>query len=379
MDEAPGNKKTNINDILKIDDGIFHHLIKNSFDLLVLLDTKGNQIYVSDSCEKILGYKPEELTNIPVIEGFLHPDDQQKAIEGLQDIIYNNNNGGTQYRHKHKNGGWVYLEAFGTNQLDNPQIKSIVLNVRDISERKKAEEALRKSEASLKELNATKDRFFSIIGHDLRSPFSSIVGFTDLLIAQIREKDYGGIEDYARIIQKSSQQAMDLLSNLLEWSRAQSGRIDFVPEYLELGKMIRQTIDLFKNTATRKSIKVLNKSKNFLPIWADKHMVESVLRNLISNSLKFSPPESVITISARGLENKALVSVADKGVGMKKEDLGKLFKIEQPHSTRGTKNETGTGLGLLLCKDFVKMHKGQIWAESEEGKGSTFFFTLPLA
>jgi len=379
MEKAPGNKKINISDILKIDDGIFHHLIKNSFDLLVLLDSHGNQIYVSDSCEKILGYKSEELINIPVIEEFLHPEDQQKAIEGLQDIILNNNNGGTQYRHKYKNGGWVYLEAYGTNQLDNPEIKSVVLNVRDISERKKAEEALRRSEASLKDLNATKDRFFSIIGHDLRSPFSSIVGFTDLLIAQIQKKDYEGIDDYARIIQKSSQQAMDLLSNLLEWSRAQSGRIDFVPEYLELGKMIRQTIDLFKNTAFRKSIKILNKSQNFLPIWADKHMVESILRNLISNSLKFSPPEGEIVISARELGDKALVSIADNGIGMKKEDVEKLFRIEQPHSTRGTKNETGTGLGLLLCKDFVKMHNGKIWAESKENNGSTFFFTLPLA
>ncbi|WP_462317497.1 PAS domain-containing sensor histidine kinase [Marinilabilia sp.] len=379
MRESQANKRTNISDILKIDEGIFHHLIKNSFDLLVLLDANGEQLYVSDSCEKILGYKPEELTNISVIEAFLHPNDQQKAIEGLQNIILNNDNGGTQYRHKHKNGGWVYLEAYGTNQLDNPEIKAVVLNVRDISERKKAEEDLKKSEASLKELNATKDRFFSIIGHDLRSPFSSIVGFTDLLIAQIQEKDYDGIEDYARIIQKSSQQAMDLLSNLLEWSRAQSGRIDFVPEYIELGKMIHQIIDLFKNTALKKSIKINNKTQTFLPIWADKHMVESILRNLISNSLKFSPFQGEIIISARAQGNKALVSVAGKGVGMKKEDLGKLFRIELSHSTRGTNNETGTGLGLLLCKDFVKMHKGQIWAESEENKGSTFFFTLPLA
>jgi PAS domain S-box-containing protein len=379
MRESQANKRTNISDILKIDEGIFHHLIKNSFDLLVLLDANGEQLYVSDSCEKILGYKPEELTNISVIEAFLHPDDQQKAIEGLQNIILNNDNGGTQYRHKHKNGGWVYLEAYGTNQLDNPKIKAVVLNVRDISERKKAEEDLKKSEASLKELNATKDRFFSIIGHDLRSPFSSIVGFTDLLIAQIQEKDFDGIDDYARIIQKSSQQAMDLLSNLLEWSRAQSGRIDFVPEYIELGKMIHQIIDLFKNTALKKSIKINNKTQTFLPIWADKHMVESILRNLISNSLKFSPFQGEIIISARAQGNKALVSVADKGVGMKKEDLGKLFRIELSHSTRGTNNETGTGLGLLLCKDFVKMHKGQIWAESEENKGSTFFFTLPLA
>src|SRR6056297_1035949 len=175
----------------------FKQLIRNSFDMLVLLDQEGIQYYVSDSCEHILGYTPEELMNVSVIDLFIHPDDRAITREGLRDIIENNKNGGTQYRHRHKNGGWVYLEAFGTNQLDNPAVASVVLNVRDITERKKAEQALKESEARLSELNATKDRFFSIISHDLRSPFNSIVGFSDLLATQVRNKDYQGIERYA--------------------------------------------------------------------------------------------------------------------------------------------------------------------------------------
>lgn len=136
------------------DEEAFKQLIKNSFDMVVLLDSDGIQHYVSESCERILGYKPEELINISVIEKMVHPEDKEKTIAGLTDIIENSKNGGTQYRHRHKNGSWVYLEAFGTNQINNPLIKSVVLNVRDITERKKAEKDLIESKARLSEANA---------------------------------------------------------------------------------------------------------------------------------------------------------------------------------------------------------------------------------
>lgn len=357
----------------------FKQLIKNSFDMLVLLDSKGVQHYVSESCEKILGYKPEELIDIAVIDQMVHPEDQESTVKDFLDIIENKANGGAQYRHRHKNGSWVYLEAFGTNQLDNPAIKSVVLNVRDITERKHAEQIIKENEIRLRELNATKDRFFSIIAHDLKSPFNSIVGFSNLIVEQIHNQDSEEIERYATIIQESSERAMNLLMNLLEWSQAQTGKIEFNPQNIDLVTIINDIIELSKGSAQQKSITILKRLAHNIPIIADKDMISTILRNLISNGIKFTNSGGKIVISAEQNEKQMIVSVADNGVGMRNEDIDKLFRIDYSHSTMGTNNESGTGLGLLLCKELVEMQGGKIWIESEIGKGSVFRFSIPFS
>ncbi|GET25151.1 PAS domain-containing sensor histidine kinase [Prolixibacter sp. NT017] len=353
-------------------------LLENSFDMIVLLDSNGIQHYVSESCEKILGYRPDELIQIPVIEQLIHPEDQEKVSLAFQDIIKNSTNGGTQYRHKHKNGGWVYLEAVGSNQIDNPLIQSVILNVRDITERKNAEAALIESKARLSELNATKDRFFSIIAHDLKSPFNSIFGFSELLVEQLARKDYQGVEKFAAVINHSSKQAMDLLTNLLEWARAQTGKIEFNPEYIELVTLVNNVTELFNDSAQQKSITIFKDLPHNIPVFADRYMVGTILRNLISNGIKFTHPGGKIRIRTEQNENQLTVSVTDNGVGIEKEAIDKLFRIEYSYSTTGTARESGTGLGLLLCKEFIEVHGGKIWVESEPGNGSTFCFTLPI-
>ncbi len=355
----------------------FKQLIKNSFDTLVLLDSNGVQRFVSDSCEKILGYRPEELTNISVIDEMVHPDDKEKVISEFRNILNNVGVGGTQYRHRHKNGDWVYLEAFGSNQINNPYINAVVLNVRDITDRKIIEEKLKENEARLKELVATKDKFFTIIGHDLKSPFNSIMGFSDLLVEQIHKQDYQGLEKYATIIQNSSQVAMDLLINLLEWSRAQTGRVEFNPEYFELVSFINEVTKLFLGAAQQKSITISCDLPHNIPVFADKAMLSTILRNLISNGLKFTNPGGEILISTEQKNNELVVSVADNGIGIKKANIGKIFLIEESCSTAGTRNEKGTGLGLMLCKEFVEKHAGKLWVESVEGNGSVFKFSIP--
>ncbi len=367
-----------IEEFKKRDEEKFNQLIKNSFDMIVLLDSNGVQHYVSESCERILGFKPEELINISIIKKMVHPDDQEKTLAGLNDIIENSTNGGVQYRHRHKNGGWVYLEAFGTNQINNPQIKSVVLNVRDITERKKTERELIESRARLSDANSTKDRFFSIIGHDLKSPFNSIVGFSDILLEKINKKDYNGIEDYARIIHDSSHRVINLLTNLLEWSRTQTGRIEFNPECLELVIQINDVVELLNDSAQQKSIIISKKLPHKMTVVSDKAMVRTILRNLISNAIKFTHSGGEILISIGQNPKEVIISVADNGVGIKKENIENLFRIDYSYSTLGTNMETGTGLGLLLCKEFVDLHGGAIWAESDEGSGSVFNFSLPL-
>lgn len=355
----------------------FRQLIKNSFDTLVLLDCNGVQRYVSESCEKSHGYRPEELTNIDVIAEMIHPDDQEKVTAEFHNILNFSGIGGVQYRHKHKNGGWVYLEAFGSNQINNPHINAVVLNVRDITDRKIAEQKLKENETHLLELNATKDKFFSIIAHDLTGPFHSIIGFSDLLADQISNQDYEGLERYVSIIQNSAQMALDLLRNLLEWSRAQTGKVEFNPEYFELVKLIYDVKKLISGSAEQKSISILLELPHNQPVYADKAMISTVLRNLISNGIKFTHPGGIIVVTSEQENDQLIISVADNGVGIKQEVIDKLFKMEEIYSTAGTRNEKGTGLGLLLCKEFIEKHDGEIKVESVEGKGSIFRFSIP--
>lgn len=368
-------------ELLKINEERFRQLIENSFDMIVLLDINGFQTYVSDSCQKILGYRPDELINIPVIDQMIHPDDKEYLITEFRSAI-ERGYGGVQYRHRHKNGGWVYLEAYGTNQLNNPAIHALVLNVRDITERKLAEDALKEKEVTLRELNATKDKFFSIIAHDLKSPFHSIIGYSNLALKQIQEKNYAEIEKYASVIQKSAQQTMNLLLNLLDWSRAQTGMLEFNPETIEPEKLIDELMPIFKGAAQQKTISISRNIAKNDAIIADKAMVNTILRNLISNAIKFTHPGGKILISVSQNNRQTIFTVSDNGVGIPETAFTKLFRIDQNYSTRGTQDEKGTGLGLIICKTFVKKHGGKLWFENNTdqhpfNQGSSFYFSIP--
>ncbi len=249
----------------------------------------------------------------------------------------------------------------------------------DITERIQYEERLATQNTELHKLNAEKDRFFGIIAHDLKSPFNGILGFSNVLVEQMREKNYTGIDKYAHIIKQSSERAMDLLMNLMEWSQSQTGHMEFAPEKLEMVQLINEITLLFDNIAGQKSIVI----KRFLPpnafVVADKAMISTVLRNLISNAIKFTYPGGEIAILVEKNSQSVLrISVHDDGVGIPKNSIHKLFQIDKNYSTKGTNNEKGTGLGLVLCKEFVEKNGGKIWVESEEGKGSDFKFTLPV-
>lgn len=237
-------------------------------------------------------------------------------------------------------------------------------------------EEISKLNHKLNHLNNTKDKFFSIIAHDLRTPFNAIIGFSEILTDQIRKKNYENIEEYAVIIQNSSQRTMDLLQNLLDWARLQTNNFEFKAIDFLIHDLLRDTIDLLNDAASQKSIQIFNTIHKELTIHADKSMISTVLRNIISNAIKFSNPGGEIKISSEKIENEIVFSVTDNGIGISKDNLLRMFKIEENFTVKGTQNEKGTGLGLILCKEFVEKHGGRIWVESEEGVGSTFYFTL---
>ncbi len=261
---------------------------------------------------------------------------------------------------------------------EGENILGYLLLVQNITERKQAEKALKESETRLHELNATKDKFFSIIAHDLKSPFNSIEGFSAHLVQQVQEKDYEGIEEYAAIIQTSSKRAMNLLSNLMEWSLSQTGRIAFNPAYIEIVSLINEVTELLADAAVQKSITIKKELPLNTFVFADKAMISTVFRNLISNAIKFTNPGGNIVVSVELKKHEMIAAVSDSGIGIKKASIEKLFRIDESYSTAGTQNEKGTGLGLILCKEFVEKHGGKIRVESEMGKGTVFYFTIPV-
>ncbi len=188
--------------------------------------------------------------------------------------------------------------------------------------------------------------------------------------------DLENIKEYAEIILKSSTRAVDLLMNLVNWAQSETGRIKFTPKNFYLDKVVKDVVLLFEDIAGQKALKIVNNINDHREVNGDLPMISTVLRNLLSNAIKYSHPGGEITISSKHIQDDIQVSIADCGVGIKKDQLKKLFRIDEAHSTNGTFNEKGTGLGLILCKEFIEKHHKKIWVESDEGKGSVFHFTI---
>ncbi|MBT1690154.1 sensor histidine kinase [Dawidia soli] len=230
---------------------------------------------------------------------------------------------------------------------------------------------------ALQDLNATKDKFFSIISHDLKGPLNSLTSFSGLLINHTDSLSKDEIRMLAQDLDKSVKNLFALLENLLEWSRSQTGNIEFRPEVFDLATVMEENKALLTAQAQTKKIELAYKSEGTRIVQAHKNSVTTVVRNLLSNAIKFTPEGGSIWLTAESRQGQMQVAIADNGVGMSPEVVQKLFRIDTKHSTKGTANEKGTGLGLILCKDFIEKNGGRIWVESEPGKGSVFVFTLP--
>jgi signal transduction histidine kinase/CheY-like chemotaxis protein len=313
----------------------------------------------------------------------IHPDDMKIIKNKIANLFKSKIQLSSEFElriiNKHGNIVWVRIKL---NLLRDREgtIQKLYGLVNDISLRKKAEDELKKSTDNLVKLNETKDRFISIISHDLRTPFSSILGFTDLLL-----NDEGLTDEekkqYVTFIRESSSSMLSLVNSLLDWTRLQTGRIKFEPEKSSVFKIINKSLNTLKGTAFQKGIKLKSLVPEDVFVFIDEDLILQVFNNLISNAVKFTNRNGNIVISVSPSDTLRFLefSVKDDGTGIQKEDLDKLFKVDSKFTSEGTAGERGSGLGLSLVKEIIEKHGGRVWVESEYGYGSDFKFTLPVA
>ncbi len=263
-----------------------------------------------------------------------------------------------------------YIEKLHKNKIE---LEANSEELRDLNSR------LLESELKLKKLIADKDKFLFIISHDLRTPFNSVLGFSEILLSDVDILSPNEIKLFANHIHESAGNLVNLLTSLLEWARMRNGKADYKPEIIELEEIVDETILVLYDNAHKKNIQLQRDIMNNLSVYADRKMISSILQNLLYNAIKFTFRGGNIRISAHEENEYIRISVRDSGIGISERDISRLFKIEEQCSIPGTENEKGTGLGLLLCKELVEINNGRIWVESKLDKGSTFNFTLPVS
>lgn len=286
----------------------------------------------------------------------------------------------------------VFLVSTTPVYDQNGEVMGSVHIARDITGRKQAEDKLQEYNNELEELNASKDKFFSVIAHDLKSPFQGLLGFTDLLLEDFDILQKDEIKNYLLNIRNASFNTYALLENLLEWSRIQSGRMNFKPAKFNISKEIGGVLDILNSNAIRKGISLTNLVDHQLEVEADQYMIHSVIQNLVSNAIKFSNSRGQVVITSEVKSMKYLhktpacecdkeclqINVRDHGIGIPPEALSRIFSLTDHFTLNGTANEPGTGLGLILSKEMIERHGGELTVHSIPGEGSTFSFTIPL-
>jgi len=360
---------TNLSEFYKV-------LIENQGEGIGIVDLQESFIFVNPAAEEIFGVMKGGLKGRNLNE-FLSPEHQEtvmresheRATRGKSSYDLEITRPSGEKRH-------LIVTANPWFSEEKKHIGTFGI-FRDVSDRWLAEQMLLKQTAELQELVATRDKFFSIIAHDLKSPFNSILGLSEVLLNNFRDLDNEAVETGLRSILGSSKQAYNLLENLLLWSQSQRGKMSYVPENLYLAEKVMEVVRLIKGPAEQKDIRLIVSGPGHLRVSADKNMLQTVLRNLLSNAIKYTYRGGQITISAVHDHKMVRISVADNGMGIPDNSLKEIFRIESKTSTPGTEKERGSGLGLVLCHEFVSRHGGRIWVESQPGKGSTFSFTVP--
>ncbi len=365
----------------------YRNITENIDDFLYTFERAGKYfrpLFFTTAVQKVTGYTQDEfLSDSRFLLKVIHPDDFQDVKKKLKNL-WVSTSGATselELRIINKEGNVVWVR----NKLNivrdsEKRIQKIYGLVSDITFNKRAEEELKESAENLKKLNEAKDRFLSIISHDLRTPFSSILGFTDLLIDDDTLSDFEK-KQYISYIQDSSKSMLALVNSLLDWTRLQTGRIKFEPEKINAEELINSSINTVSGNAMKKGIKIQNLVDSSHYLFVDKNLALQVFNNLLSNAVKFTKRGDSITISAKPSSALRFMqfSVKDTGRGIKPENVSKLFNIETKFTSEGTAGEKGSGMGLSLVKEIILKHGGTIDVKSEYEKGTEFIFSLPVA
>lgn len=342
---------------------------------------KSGDVYFNEQWFTMLGYQPGELPGrIETWELLAHPDDLDKVRPVLEAHLRGETESyDSEHRMRAKNGEWRWIHDRGKvteRDSDGKAIRAVGTHI-DITDRKLYEKSLSESESRLQEANRTKDRFFSIIAHDLRNPFSGILGMTELLLHDRNEMSSENLDISFKLLHGAAQKGVNLLEDLLQWARSQGGSLKVEPEMLKVKECLLPVLAVTKDSAEKKSIQI-NLTTGGEVVFADEKMLQTVVRNLISNAIKFTPARGKVDISASKLNDEIVrISVKDTGVGISPEDIEKIFRIDESFTTPGTAGEAGTGLGLILVREFVEKNNGSLKVESRIGEGTCIHVDLP--
>ena len=357
----------------------FELAIRGSNDGIWDWDLRTNSLYLSPKWKEQLGYADHEIPNdFSSFESRLHPEDKPKVMETVHGYLQGQSaHYALEFRIRHKNGEYLWILARGEAVRDEQGIPIRMAGSHtDITERKRAEDEIRQANEQLEMTNAQKDKLFSIISHDLKSPMSGLISSTELLSSQVELLSQEDIRDIAAELHTNARNTYALLEELLQWSQMSQGVIEYTPEPCSFSELVNIGLNTLKSTAKDKDIVIITDFPDDLAAMVDQSMIKTVMRNILSNAIKFSHQGCEVLIRARHSEGKITMAVKDNGIGMSEEVKSMLFTVNKAKQQLGTDGEKGTGLGLMLCKQFIEQHGEKLWVESEPGKGTTVFFTL---
>lgn len=369
---------------LKRSEQKYHDIFQNANDLIFTIDLKGNFTNGNQRITDSLGLSLPQLLNTTIFD-IVKNIERPQFREILVQLLANKTIPALEVEVRSAAGNIMVLEVHGRLMFENDTPVGIQGIARDISDKIRYNQQLNRYNEELKELNESKDKMFSIIAHDLKDPFNSLLGFSEILLDDFDNLDKVEMRDYIKIINNTAKHSLNLLENLLTWSRLLTGRLPFTPMKLTLTDEVESALTIVSSLAYRKRIAVNNNVPRELMIKADQNMILSIFHNFIMNAIKFTNPGGHVDIDAhmmndsRGNEPYMFISITDNGIGMNDEEMSRLFKINALYSTSGTQNEKGTGLGLLLTREMVERHGGEIHVESKPGQGSVFSFTVPAS